>query len=92
MLVWCLSSADHRILPSVNDCHPYGLNDLTNVIERLHINYYSYYYWCMLYVSAHMLSQHGTALPGVKVYNCSLCNYKCIDKNRFEEHDAMHTG
>ena len=41
---------------------------------------------------AHMLSQHGTAPPGVKVYNCSLCSYKCIDKNRFEEHDAMHTG
>jgi len=39
-----------------------------------------------------MLSQHGTAPPGVKVYSCSLCSYKCIDKNRFEEHDAMHTG
>jgi len=39
-----------------------------------------------------MLSQHGTAPPGVKVYNCPLCDYKCIDKNRFEEHEAMHTG
>jgi len=42
--------------------------------------------------AAHMLSQHGTAPPGVRVYNCTLCNYKCIDKNRFEEHEAMHTG
>jgi len=46
----------------------------------------------MVFCVAHMLSQHGTAPPGVKVYSCSLCNYKCIDKNRFEEHDAMHTG
>ena len=41
---------------------------------------------------AHMLSQHGTAPPGVKVHSCPLCDYKCIDKNRFEEHEAMHTG
>lgn len=39
-----------------------------------------------------MLSQHGRAPFGVKVYSCSSCNYKCIDRNRFEEHEAKHTG
>lgn len=39
-----------------------------------------------------MLSQHGKAPPGVRVYSCPFCEYKCIDRNRYEEHEAMHTG
>ncbi|ESO09424.1 hypothetical protein HELRODRAFT_109653 [Helobdella robusta] len=43
-------------------------------------------------LQAHCLSQHGDQPTGVKIYVCSCCQYKCIDKYRFEEHEAMHLG
>ena len=43
-------------------------------------------------VSVHLLSQHGLVSAGVAVFSCEYCDYRCLDKNRHEEHLAKHTG
>ena len=44
------------------------------------------------YVSAHMLSRHKKAPPGLRVFKCDHCDYMCMDKHRHEEHLASHSG
>ena len=39
-----------------------------------------------------MLSRHDRVPPGVRVFSCQFCDYKCVNKNRYEEHEAKHTG
>lgn len=42
-------------------------------------------------LQGHMISQHKKAPPGVRIYECEQCDYKCIDRNRFCEHEASHS-
>ncbi len=46
----------------------------------------------MCYVLAHMLAKHNKVAPGVRVFDCRYCDYRCLDRNRHLEHEAKHTG